>query len=325
MTKVLYIGGSGEISTACVAHSLFLGHDVSVFNRGNHPIEDVRSFKGSVYEPRPYQALANESFDVVCQFLAFDTKTVEEDARFFSSRCRQYVFISTASAYEKPCKSQVITEQTPLSNPHWEYSRKKIACEAVLMRQAQLPYTIVRPSHTYRSRLPGAVIDGNHQTWRLLNGKPVIVHDDGQSLWTLTHAEDFARALCCLFLNDQALGKAFHITDDQAHTWNKLIISSAKVLGVEAEIVHVSSERLVHYEPQWQGPLLGDKSNSMIFDNQYLKQVIGDWQCEVALEFGLQQTATMVLDRLAAGYEPDKSLDALVDRIIEENTSQGCS
>ncbi len=320
MTSVLYIGGSGEISTACVAHSLALGHDVSVFNRGNHPIEGVRHFAGSIHAPNPYQALANASFDVVCQFLAFDTNTVEADSAFFAPRCKQYVFISTASAYEKPCQHHVITEQTPLSNPFWDYARKKIACEDLLISQDQLPYTIVRPSHTYRSRLPGAVIDGNHQTWRLLNGKPIIVHGDGQSLWTLTHATDFARAFCCLFLNDLALGKAFHITDEQAYTWDKLILSSAKVLGVEAELVHVSSERLVHHQPLWQGPLLGDKSNSVMFDNRYLKQVIGDWQCEVALEFGLQQAATMVLDRLAAGYEPDKDIDQLVDRIIEENT-----
>jgi len=320
MTKVLYIGGSGEISTACVEHSLALGHEVSVFNRGNQPIEGVMSFKGNVYEPQPYQTLANESFDVVCQFLAYDTKTVKEDLDFFSARCKQYVFVSTASVYEKPCQHHVITEQTPLSNPFWEYSRKKMACETLLVEQTRIPFTIVRPSHTYRSRLPGAVIDGNHQTWRLLNGKPIVVHGDGESLWTLTHAADFARAFCRLFLNDQAFGQAFHITDEQAHTWNKLIRTSAHVLGIEAKMVHVASERLIHHQPQWQGPLLGDKSNSVMFDNERLKQAIGDWRCEVELESGLQQAAAMVLDRLAAGYEPDKQLDELIDRIIEENT-----
>ena len=319
MTKVLYIGGSGEISAACVEHSLSLGHEVSVFNRGNQPIDGVRNIKGDVYKPNPYQTLADKSFDVVCQFLAFDTKTVKEDLDFFSSRCEQYIFISTASAYEKPCQYHVITEQTPLSNPFWEYSRKKIACENLLVEQSSLPFTIVRPSHTYRRRLPGAVIDGNHQTWRLLNNKPIVVHGDGQSIWTLTHAADFARAFCCLFLNSKALGSAFHITDDQAHTWDNLMLSSAKALGLAAELVHVSSERLVYHQPMWQGPLLGDKSNSMMFDNRRLKQVIGDWQCEVGLESGLQQAGQVVLDHLAKGYEPDKKLDELIDRIVEEN------
>ncbi len=319
MTRVLYIGGSGEISAACVAHSVSLGHDVSVFNRGNQPIDGVRHFKGDVYKPSAYSVLADNTFDVVCQFLAFDTKTVQGDIDFFSSRCHQYIFISTASAYEKPCQHHVVTEHTPLSNPYWEYSRKKIACEDLLEQQSRLPFTTVRPSHTYRCRLPGAVVDGYHQAWRLLNNKPIVVHGDGQSIWTLTHAADFARAFCGLFLNDKALGRAFHITDEHSYTWDKLVLSSAKALGLPAELVHVSSARLVHHEPMWQGPLLGDKSNSMMFDNQGLKGVIGDWQCEVGLEAGLQQAAPAVLERLSKGYVPDSKLDALIDRIVKEN------
>ncbi len=318
--KVLYIGGTGEISTSCVRASVAQGHDVTVFNRGNSKkqLPPVASFvKGDLGAAAPYESLSNQNFDVVCQFLAFSPEAIERDINFFADRCGQYIFISTASAYQKNETGVRITEATPLANPFMAYSRAKAACERAL-QDAQFTTTIVRPSHTYRARLPSTVIDGNHLAWRLSQGKPVIVHDQGESLWTLTHAEDFARACVQLHGNEKALDEDFHITNDDAFTWNDIMTRVAAALGYEADLRCIDSSTLISYIPGLEGPLLGDKANTLLFDNSKIHAATDGWQCEIELSDGIAGAADMVLERLAAGYCPDQQEDELIDRILKE-------
>ena len=327
--KVLYVGGTGEISQACVAESCKHGHQVTVFNRGLRPAElspAVEQVVGDLRDDSIYGQLAKRKFDVVCQFLAYETNTVQRDIDLFSGQCGQYIFISTASAYQKPCRSHVITENTPLDNPYWAYSGSKAACEALLNQptgKTPLNVTIVRPSHTYRSRFPSTVIDGDHLAWRLLRDKPVIVHGDGESLWTLTHSVDFARAFVRLCASKNAFGETVHITSSEAHTWNVILRSISNVLGKEPDIRPVTSNTLVRYHPDWTGPLIGDKSNSVVFDNRKIASLVGDWECQISLATGLEQVSHLVHSRLESGYRPDRQLDKLVDRIIQEHESIG--
>ena len=322
--RVLYVGGTGEISFACVEEARRAGHDVTIYNRGrtggtSHA--GVEHLIGEFADNQTYGALAKRNFDVVCQFLVFDQKAAERDIELFSGHCGQYVFISTASVYRKPSLDPLIREDTPLGNQFWSYSRNKAACENLLHhahRASNFPVTIVRPSHTYRERLPSVVVTGDHLAWRLLKGKPVIVPGDGESVWTLTHADDFARAFVKLFGNTEALGESVHITDDVGYTWNLIIKTIAGEMGVNAEICSVLSQLLVGYEQSWAGPLLGDKSNSMIFDTGKIARLAGGWHCEISLAQGIKRTWPLVSGRLKGGYQPDKALDDLVDRIIED-------
>lgn len=324
--KVLYIGGTGEISFACVNRSLELGHDVTVFNRGlrgESVSADVEQITGDLRDDEIYRQLAARDFEVVCQFLVYDTGSVQRDVDFFAGHCAQYVFISSAAAYRKPHHDGLVTEDVPLTNPYWVYGRSKAACEALLTRatlDGQLPATIVRPSHTYRTRLPSTVVDGDHLAWRMLQDKPVIVHDDGETFWTLTHADDFAQAFARLLGNPQAIGSAYHITSDEAPTWKRIIEEVGETLGKRPKIHGVPSTTLVGYKSAWEGPLLGDKSNSMRFDNSSIRGLIGDWRCEVTLHEGLQRVWPRVQQRLEAGYQPDPELDALIDRIIANSS-----
>jgi nucleoside-diphosphate-sugar epimerase len=324
VAKVLYIGGSGEISFACVEASIKAGHQVTVFNRGHRSEalpQAVERITGDLYDDALYQQLAARNFDSVCQFIAYDSLAVLRDIDIFAGNCGQYVFISSASAYQKPWHRGTITESTPLENRFWEYSRKKAACENVLFQaheEGRLPVTVVRPSHTYRRRLAGTCMPGDHMAWRIINDKPIVVHDAGESLWTLTHANDFAQAFAGLVGNDRALGEAFHITCESAQSWNDIVALSGKVLGHPVQTVHVSTERLIEYSALWRGPLQGDKSNSMLFDNNKVRKVVGDWRCEIGLEEGFTQAAVFTRDLLAGGYLPDQRLDALLDRIVAE-------
>ena len=323
--KVLYIGGTGEISLSCVYRSVELGHQVTVFNRGEK--DDalpgaVERVAGDIRDDRVYQQLAARDFDAVCQFLVYDARSMRRDVDCFAGHCGQYVFISSAAAYRKPHHEGLVTESVPLVNPFWAYARNKAACEAVLNEASdRLAATIVRPSHTYRTRFPSTVVDGNHLAWRLLQGKPVIVHDEGTSAWTLTHSDDFARAFALLLGKRSAVGSTCHITSDEAPTWRSILESVAEVLGQSADIRAVPSTRLVDYEREWEGPLLGDKANSMRFDNSAVRGLIRDWACEVSLEDGLERVLPFVQQRLEAGYRPDEALDTLVDRIVAENRS----
>jgi len=313
--RVLYIGGTGEISTSCVSASLALGHEVTVFNRGNcneHLLSEVIQVAGDLSQPAPYASLADQHFDVVCQFQAFQPETIERDIEFFSERCGQYVFISTASAYQKNNAGRRIVESTPLENPYMAYSRAKAACERLLQRSS-MTSTIVRPSHTYRARIPSTVIDGYHLAWRLTQGKPVIVHDNGQSLWTLTHAADFARAFVQLHGNEAALNQDFHITNDEVDSWNNILHQVAIALGCEADLRCIDSNTLISYLPALEGPLLGDKA----IDNSKIRSATGDWQCEIGTGEGIARATEFVQERLAKGYRPDQQQDEMIDHILK--------
>lgn len=324
--NVLYIGGTGEISHACVMESLKLGHKVTLFNRG-HRVDDVPEeveiIRGDVTDMDSYSALTGREFDAVCQFFAFDTEQIERDLAVFGGRVGQYVFISTASAYYKPTHRYApITEETPLTNPYWEYSQKKARMESRLLELGdRLPSTIVRPSHTYRANFPVALGGGDWIGERMLAGKPVIVHGDGTSLWTLTHSEDFARPFARLLGNAEAVGEDFHITRDEPYTWDQIYDAIAVALEVEPHFVHVASDTLVQYEPEWAGPILGDKTPSTVFDNSKVESVAGAFRGEVSLEEGMKRAADAFLERRQHGGA-DPELDAaLYERVIAEQRS----
>lgn len=324
--KVLYVGGTGEISYACVLESLKLGHEVSVFNRGLRPgmlPAEVETIRGEMRSLEGYAALRGRQFDVVCQFFAFDTGQIERDLSVFGGNVGQYVFISTASAYYKPLHRYApVTEDTPLANPYWEYSQKKTHMERLLLEwhaDGRLPVTIVRPSHTYRLNFPTALGSGDWTAGRMLEGKPIIVHGDGAGLWTLTHAADFAVPFARLLGNTRALGEGFHITRDNPYTWDEIFHAMAESLGVQPKLVHVASDTLVRYEPEWAGPLLGDKSPSTVFDNRKVKAVAGDFECAVSLEEGMRGVAAAYRERSQGAGVPNPEVDvALYERIIAE-------
>ncbi|HTV22510.1 MAG TPA: NAD-dependent epimerase/dehydratase family protein [Polyangiaceae bacterium] len=328
--KVLYIGGTGEISHACVLESLTLGHDVTVLNRSQTkqtlPAR-VRQLSGDLQSDTTYASLGDEKFDSVCQFFAFEPARIERDIAAFAGRTGQYLFISTASAYFKPIdRFERITERTPLGNPFWEYSQKKARMEATLFdahAQGRLPVTVVRPSHTYRRRLPSALGGGDWTARRMLAGQRVIVHGDGTSLWTLTHASDFARPFARLLGNGRALGEAFHITGENVHTWDEIFTEMGRALGVEPRLVHIASDTLVRYEPAWKGPLHGDKAPSTVFDNSKVSSVAGPFPTTVAPREGFAAAAPEVLERLDRGVGVDPALDAKVDRILHDLDARG--
>ena len=320
--RVLYVGGTGEISFDCIHESVRLGHEVTVYNRGHHNAglpAACRLVAGDLNDDATYGRLARGNFDVVCQFRLFAPAELKRDLAFFSGRCGQYVFISSASAYRKPVRGLPITEATPLVNPHWAYSRAKAEMEALLRAQDRLPWTIVRPSHTYRATMP-TPLGGNADVSRLLRGKPVVLHGDGESLWTITHAEDFACPFARLLGNPRALGEAFHITGDRAWPWNEIFEAIAAALGVKLGLVHVASETLVRYRAEWEGPLLGDKAASVLFDNRKVKGVAGDFDCPIDPWRGMKMVAERYPPR-ADAFDP--AIDALLDRIVREQGALG--
>lgn len=318
--RVLYIGGTGEISFECIRESVRLGHDVSVFNRGNRNTglpRECRLIVGDVDDDEACSRLAGADFDTVCQFRLFTPAAIRRDIDLFSGRCGQYVFISSASAYQKPVRNLPITELVPLENPYWAYSRAKAEMEGLLAAQGGLPYTIVRPSHTYRTKMPTPL---GGEVSRLQRGKPIVVHGDGEALWTITHAEDFARPFVRLIGNRSALGEAFHITGDRQWPWNEIFEAIAVALGVEPEFVHVASDTLVRYQPEWEGPLHGDKTASVAFDNSKVKSVVGDFDCPIDPWQGMRM--------VASGFPPDpgdydRAQDQLFDRIIDDQRALG--
>ena len=326
--KILYIGGTGEISFSCVLESLALGHDVSVFNRGqtDQPLPaSVQQIAGDLADDAGYARLAEQRFDVVCQFVAFDMQRVEKDLQTFAGRTGQYVFISTASAYAKPIDrfERISEKRTPVQNPFWDYSQKKTQMEQRLLaaqRAGQLPVTIVRPSHTYRRRMPSALGGGDWTARRMREGLPVIVHGDGTSLWTLTHASDFARPFARLLGNPRALGEDFHITGEGVHTWDEILTQMARALRVQAKLVHVTSDTLVRYEPAWKGPLHGDKSPSTLFDNSKVSGVAGPFPTLMSIEEGFELAVREVIGRLEKGGGKDPALDAKIERILREQS-----
>ncbi len=329
MTKkrILYIGGSGIISAACVRRSLERGHEVTVLNRGqssSRPIPDgVRVVHGDIRQPDSVRdALGSEEFDSVAEFFAFTPEHVQTDVDLFEGRTGQYVFISSASAYQTPPSRMPVTESTPLRNPEWQYSRDKIACEDLLVglyRDRGFPATIVRPSHTYDEQ---TIPTSGHWTdlARMRDGRPVVVHGDGTTQWAITHASDFAVAFTGLLGRPEAVGDAFHITGDHAPTWNQIYTWLADALGVEADLVHVASETIARAHPPLGPGLVGDKAHSMVFDNSKVKALVPEFATTVAFSDG----ARMIVDWFLAHPEnqkEDPELHALFDRLVEHARS----
>jgi len=323
MTKlrVLFIGGSGVISSACSRAAVDSGIELSVLNRGRSTVRPlppgVRMLRADIREPGSVRdEIRDREFDAVVDWVAFVPAHVRTDIELFRGRTGQYVFISSASAYQTPPARMPVTESTPLRNPYWQYSRDKIACEDALVtayREEGFPATIVRPSHTYDETL--VPFDGGWTVLgRMLAGKPVIVHGDGTSLWTMTHHDDFARAFVPLLGHPRTLGEAIHITSDDVLTWNQIAESMAAALGVTARLVHVPSDVIAAADPDWGAGLLGDKAHSMVFDNAKLRGIVPGWRAVIPFERGARQIADWYLAD-PARQVTDQALDAVMDKL----------
>ncbi len=328
--KVLFVGGTGIISSACVELALVRGLEVSVLNRGNRTaVAGARSIVGDINDLNTIRGLLGdeEEWDAVVDFTVFTPQEMESRIEAFAGRTAQYVFISSASAYQKPVRQYRITESTPLENPFWQYSRDKARCEEIVLAanaSGRLPATIVRPSLTYGSthvplvmnswQMPYTVVD------RMRRSQPVVVPGDGSSIWTITHSSDFAKGLVGLLGNADSIGEAFHITSDEALTWDQFFLQTAAAAGVaEPKLVHIASDFIVACMPDKEGSLLGDKSVSAVFDNSKIKRYVPDFEATVSFAEGIRTSIENMdadeslrsidhdwnreLDRLVAAYQ----------------------
>jgi nucleoside-diphosphate-sugar epimerase len=320
--KVLFVGGTGIISSACARLALARGIDLTFLCRGKtdrHPVPSgAKVVRGDVRDPQSARnALAGLRFDVVVQWIGFVPAHVELDIELFGGRVGQYVFISSASAYQTPPSRLPVTESTPLFNPYWQYSRDKIACEERLIhayRSEGFPATLVRPSHTYDLALLPL-----HGGWTLVDrmrrGLPVIVHGDGTSLWTLTHHEDFAHGFVGLLGRDDAVGDSFHITSDEALSWNQIHEMLGHAAGATPKMVHVPSDLIAAFDPEWGASLLGDKAHSMVFDNAKIRRLVPDFRAKIPYAEGARQQIAWYDDDASRRVVDDKT-NALFDRIL---------
>lgn len=317
--RVLYIGGTGQISLPCVEQSIAAGHEVTVLNRGKTSVplpEGVETMVGDMGADT-YRELGDRTFDVVAQFRLYTPDEMQRDIATFTGKTGQYVFISSASVYQKPVQHYLMTERTRQDNPFWEYSRRKTRCEEMLQAQAALPYTIIRPSHTVRTHMPVQVGDADAAIRRFIAGKPVVVTGDGSSLWTLTRSIDVARALVPLFGNPKAFNDDFHITADVGFTWNQIHEAIARGFGAKAIHAHVPTDVLVAYNKEWEGPLLGDKTWSALFDNSKVKGVVGEFNASRDLDEILTDSVMHAKARMKAPLSlAAEAEDRFMDRII---------
>ena len=331
--KALFIGGTGTISTAIVKRLVSdPGWEVRVLNRGNRSSvlpEGVKLITADINdETDVLEKIGDETFDCVCEFIGFTVDQVERDYRLFKGKTKQYIYISSASAYHKPAASYVITEGTTLANPYWEYSRNKIACEEFLMKKYKeegFPVTIVRPSHTYDERNIPLGVHGKKGPWqvikRMLDGKPVIIQGDGSSLWTVTWNADFAIGYTGLMGNRHAIGEAFQITSDETLTWDQIYQTIADTLGVELKAYHVSTDFLRAVgDPlgfDFTGSLLGDKSVSVVFDNRKIKRIVPDMTTHVPFNAGVKTALDYVLSHKEECQIEDPEFDSFCDKVID--------
>ncbi|WP_416296898.1 SDR family oxidoreductase [Paenibacillus illinoisensis] len=325
--KALFIGGTGTISTAITQQLASQGCELYLINRGNRNDDlpaEVNVLQVDINdEVRVAELIADLEFDVVADFIAFVPSQLERDYRLFKDKTKQFIFISSASAYQTPLADYRITEGTPLSNPYWEYSRNKIACEDYLMKQYRehgFPVTIVRPSHTYGDLSVPLGVHGAKGSWQVLKrireGKPVIIHGDGTSLWTITHNSDFAKGFIGLMGNIHAIGESVHITSDESVTWNQIYEIIAGVLGVKLNAVHVPSEFLAACSDQdLRGGLLGDKANTVVFDNSKLKRLVPEFVATTRADQGIRKTIHYMLDHPELQTE-DPEFDAWCDKVV---------
>lgn len=325
--KVLFIGGTGTISMAISRLLLSEGHSLYLINRGSRNTGlsgNLTELKADINdEAAVAELIQNLDFDVVADFIAFVPGQLERDYRLFKNKTKQFIYISSASAYQKPLSDYRINEGTPLANPYWEYSRNKIAGEEYLMklyREEGFPVTIVRPSHTYDERSVPLGVHGDNGSYavikRMMEGKPVIIHGDGTSLWTLTHNTDFAKGFVGLLGNIHAIGEAVQITSDESVTWNQIYEIIADALGVKLNALHVSSEFLdscSNYD--FAGSLLGDKANTVVFDNSKLKKLVPGFTATMRADQGIRSTVEYVLSHPECQKE-DPDFDAWCDKVV---------
>lgn len=325
--KVLFIGGTGVISQAVSRLAIKRGVDLYLFNRGKSRLfvpEGAKLIEGDIRNPQAAaEALEGLEFDSVVNWIAFQPEHVETDLALFRNRTRQYIFISSASAYGKPPRHYRITEETPLSNPFWSYSRDKIACEQRLMeawREENFPVTIVRPSHTYGNTSIPVALSASGAPWsvvdRMRRGGKIIVHGDGTSLWTLTHNTDFAAAFVGLLGHPEAIGEAFHITSDEVLTWNQIHLAIGQAAGVEPELIHIPSDFIAGLFPEYTGTLLGDKAHSVVFDNSKIKRLVPDFQARTPFAEGIRQTIEW-FGRHPERQTVDEAWNRKMDQIIQ--------
>jgi nucleoside-diphosphate-sugar epimerase len=327
--KALFIGGTGEISAGCSHRAVEAGIELFVLNRGTTSIRplppEVRRLHADVRDPESMRAaLGDHEFDAVANFLAFTPEHIRTDLELFAGRTGQYVFISSASTYQKPVARLPIVESTPLRNPVWPYSQAKIACEDVLVsayRRDGFPVTIVRPSHTYdHTSVPceggWTVIE------RMRRGQEIVVHGDGTSLWTLTHHKDFAKGFVGLLGHPQAIGDSFHITSDEVLTWNQIHEILAAAAGTAARIVHVPSDAIFAEDERWGRSLLGDKAHSVIFDNAKLRALVPDFTAAIPFFLGAREIVAWH-DAESARRRIDAEMDALIERLASRHRPSG--
>ena len=325
--RVLFIGGTGIISTACTRLAAERGMDVTLLHRGRHamaPVAGVTTLAADIDNAAVVsEALAGRRFDAVVDWIAFEPAHIERDLALFRGRMRHYIFISSASAYQKPATDYLITESTPLANPYWDYSQKKIACEERLLRayrEEGFPATIVRPSLTYGETQIALAINSWAKSYtvvdRMRRGKKVIVPGDGSSLWVITHNTDFAKGLVGLLAREQAIGHAFHITSEEVMCWDQWYRLTAAAAGAEPHLVHIPSDFLAACVPEMRGGLLGDKAVSVVFDNSKIKRFVPDYCATVPFERGIRQTMAW-FDADAARRQVDDEANARWDRLIE--------
>lgn len=313
--KVLFIGGTGNISTSVSKLCIERGIDLYLLNRCKRGIEipGAKIIPGDITKPELVRSLKEHEWDAVVNWIVFTPQEIERDINLFHNKTKQYIFISSASVYQKPPLHPVISESTPLYNPYWEYSRNKIVCEELLnhaYRNENFPITIVRPSHTYDKAIPVPIGGWTEYTLidRMKKGEKIIVHGDGSSLWVLTHAEDFAKGFVGLLGHQQAIGHAFHITSDEVLTWDQIHKTIAGAIGVEANIIHIPSDFLCRHDNSLIGSLLGDKTYSVIFDNTKIKNCVPGFTVTIPFSEGIK--------RAIAWFEEDPKR-----QIISKNTN----
>jgi len=325
--RVLFIGGTGVISTACTQLAVDRGIELTLLNRGRRSSVSVQSVKTLTVDiedtAEATRALAGLTFDAVVDWIAFDPAQIERDIALFRGRTRQYIFISSASAYQKPPTHYLITESTPLANPYWDYSQRKIACEDRLLRAYRdeaFPITIVRPSLTYGDTQIALPVNSWAKSYtaidRMRRGRKIIVPGDGTSLWVITHNSDFAKGLIGLLGREQAVGHAFHITSDEVLSWDQIYRVTAEAAGAEPQLVHMPSDLLASCIPETRGGLLGDKSVSVVFDNTKIKRFVPDYRATVPYTEGIRRTLAW-FDADPARRQVDDQANARWDILIE--------
>lgn len=326
--KALFIGGTGTISIAITELCAKQGWDLTLLNRGSHMSEvpeGVKVIKMDINDEMAVSsAIESEYYDVVAEFVAYHPEQVQRDIRLFTGKTSQYIFISSASAYQKPLSMPWITESTPLANPYWQYSRDKIACEELLMkayRDSGFPVTIVRPSHTYGNKGVPIALHGKHGSFCILErikaGRKIIVPGDGLTLWTLTHNSDFAVAFCGLMGNCHAMGEVFHITGDESLTWNQIHEIIGAALGAKPKLVHIASETLAALNPDYLGALIGDKSNNVLFDNTKIKRAVPSFSASKRFDQGVRETIDYIYSHPQL-QTVDEQFDNWCDDVIEK-------